>query len=78
MALYRAGEMGGTRPIRNRDAFALVPGDRVRLQARALSAPRLGAGRVFVVRTVDGPRFSPWIVTTCGERVAPWEVARMQ
>jgi hypothetical protein len=76
MAVYRAGEMYGANPIRNRDAFTLIAGDRVRLHARALSAPRLGAGRVFVVRTVDGPRYSPWIETACGERVAPWEVER--
>jgi hypothetical protein len=78
MALYRVGEMGGARPIRNRDAFRLTPGDHVRLHARAISAARLGAGRIFVVRTVDGPHYSPWIETTCGERIAPWEVERMR
>lgn len=75
---YQTGEMGGAKPIRNGDAFRLAPGDCIRLHARALSAPRLGAGRIFVVRMVDGPRYSPWIVTTCGEQIAPWEVERMR
>jgi hypothetical protein len=77
MAIYRAGEMHGAKPIRNRDAFSLATGDRVRLHARALSARRLGAGTVFVVRKVDRPRYSPWIDTMCGARLAPWEVERV-
>lgn len=77
MAVYRDGEMDGAKPIRNRDAFTLLPGDRVRLHARALSARRLGAGATFMVRIVDGPRYSPWIETVCGQRFAPWEVERI-
>jgi hypothetical protein len=77
MAVARAGEMHGAKPIRNRDAFTLASGDHIRLHARALSARRLGAGTVFVVRRVDGPRYSPWIETMCGVRLAPWAVERL-
>jgi hypothetical protein len=77
MAVALAGEMHGAKPICNQDAFTLASGDHIRVHARALSARRLGAGTVFVVRWVDGPRFSPWIETMCGVRLAQWEVERL-
>jgi hypothetical protein len=56
------------------DAYQLRQGDRVQLRDQAISVKRLGPHATFTVRTVDGPRLSPWIETTCGARVAPWEV----
>ena len=56
------------------DALQLRQGDRVQLRDRAISVSRLGLSATFTVRTVDGPRLSPWIETMCGARVAPWEV----
>ena len=60
--------------MRNREAFKLRRGDRVRLRLHALCAPRLGSGTVLTVAAVDGPRISPWITTTDGDRLGPWEV----
>lgn len=56
------------------DAFQLRYGDRVQLRDHAISVSRLGHGATFTVRTVDGPRYSPWIETTSGARLGPWEV----
>ncbi len=56
------------------EALQLRHGDRVQLRDRAIGVQRLGQHATFTVRTVDGPRLSPWIETTCGARVAPWEV----
>ena len=60
--------------MRNGDAFRLRCGDRIRVLPRALCTTRLGVGTVLTVATVDGPRLSPWIVTTRGDRLGPWEV----
>jgi hypothetical protein len=59
------------------DALQLRRGDRIQLRDHALGVSRLGQHATFTVRTVDGPRLSPWIETTCGARVAPWEVDRV-
>jgi hypothetical protein len=44
------------------------------VQSHALCASRLGSGTVLTVAAVDGPRYSPWITTTDGDRLGPWEV----
>lgn len=63
--------------MRNWEAFTLRPGDRIRVRPRTLCAARLGVGTILTVARVDGPRFSPWIDTVEGGRVAPWEVERV-
>jgi hypothetical protein len=60
--------------MRNREAFTLRRGDRVRVRPHAPCAPRLGRGTVLTVAAVDGPRYCPWIEATTGDRLGQWEV----